>query len=311
MASYDGTIKIDTKIDSKGFDKLGSLAKGALGGVGAAVTAAGSALAGLGGAAIKIGSDFEAAMSRVQAISGATEEEFAQLTELAKQLGADTAFSASEAAEGMENLASAGFATGEIMDAMPGLLDLAAASGADLGAATEIAAAALRGFGLDASEAGHVADVFADAANRTNAQVEDMGEAMKYIAPVAKSMGQSLEDTAAAVGILSDAGIKGSQAGTSLRAMLSSIAGPSIKASSLMSDLGISFYDVQGNMLPLAGIISELNGKELCPDHHVRAGSAFRRPRPDGPGRGGAFLPFGGVSKQRRRGQRSFRNHAG
>lgn len=215
-------------------------------------------LVGVGAAVMKVGNDFEAQMSRVQAISGATGDELKALTDQAIDLGATTAFSAGEAAEGMENLASAGFNTQEIMSAMPGLLDLAASSGAELGTASEIAASAIRGFGLAASDAGHVADVFAEAAARTNAQTEDMGEAMKYIAPVAKAMGQSLEETAAAVGIMSDAGIKGSQAGTSLRSALSRLAKPTEVMLTKMGELGLSFYDAQGNMLPLNGIIEQL-----------------------------------------------------
>lgn len=213
---------------------------------------------GLGAAAVNTGNDFEAQMSRVKAIAGATGDEFEQLRDLALQLGADTSFSASQAAEGMENLASAGFTSSEIIAAMPGLLDLAASSGADLGTATEIAASAIRGFGLDASDATHVADVFAEASARTNAQVEDMGEAMKYIAPVANAMGQSLEDTAAAVGIMSDAGIKGSQAGTTLRGALSRLAKPTKDMDVVMGELGLSFFDAQGQMLPLPGIIEQL-----------------------------------------------------
>lgn len=215
-------------------------------------------LVGVGTAIMAVGNKFEAQMSRVQAISGATQSEFEQLEEQAIQLGASTSFSATEAAQGMEELASAGFNTQEIMAAMPGLLDLAASSGADLATASGIAAAAINGFGLEASEAGHVADVFAEAAARTNAQTEDMGEAMKYIAPVANAMGQSLEETAAAIGIMSDAGIMGSQAGTSLRGALSRLAKPTDVMVAKMEELGVSFYDAQGNMLPLNQIISTL-----------------------------------------------------
>ena len=174
----------------------------------------------IGTAAISTGNDFEKQMSRVQAIAGATKEELEELTNQAIDLGASTSFSASEVASGMENLASAGFTTNEIMSSMPGLLDLAASSGADLATASEIAASAIRGFGLEASESAHVADVFAEAAARTNAQTEDMGEAMKYVAPVAKTVGLSIEETAAAIGIMSDAGVKGGQAGTTLRLSL-------------------------------------------------------------------------------------------
>ena len=215
-------------------------------------------LVGLGTAALKVGNDFEAQMSRVQAISGATGEELQSLNDLALQLGADTSFSASQAAQGMENLASAGFTANEIVAAMPGLLDSAASSGADLATATEIAASAVRGFGLEADQTGHVADVFAEASARTNAQVEDMGEAMKYTAPVANAMGHSLEETAAAIGIMSDAGIKGSQAGTSLRGALSRLAKPTEAMLGVMDQLGISFFNAEGNMLSLSGIVSQL-----------------------------------------------------
>lgn len=212
----------------------------------------------IGTAAVTTGNDFEKQMSRVQAIAGATKEELEKLTNQAIDLGASTSFSASEAASGMENLASAGFTTSEIMEAMPGLLDLAASSGADLATASEIAASAIRGFGLDADKAGHVADVFAEAAAKTNAQTEDMGEAMKYIAPVAHTMGISLEETAAAIGIMSDAGIKGSQAGTSLRGALTRLTKPTDKMTKVMEKLGISFYDSKGKMKSLTEIIKML-----------------------------------------------------
>ncbi|EMW5619735.1 phage tail tape measure protein [Enterococcus faecium] len=208
-------------------------------------------LFGVGVAAAKVGGDFEEQMSRVKAISGATGKSFDELRQQAVDLGAKTAFSAKESAAGMENLASAGFSAQEIMKAMPGLLDLAAVSGGDVALASENTATALRGFGLEASEAGHVADVFARAAADTNAEVGDMGEALKYVAPVANSMGISLEETAAAIGIMSDAGIKGSQAGTTLRGALSRLARPTKAMQDTMDNLGVSFYDADGKMKPL------------------------------------------------------------
>lgn len=235
--------------------------------VGDTVSGAGSSLTtsitvpaiGLVGAATAVGNEFEAQMSRVQAIAGATGEELKLLTDQALELGAQTSFSATEAAEGMENLASAGFTTNEIVEAMPGLLDLAASSGAELATASEIAASAIRGFGLDASEAGHVADVFAEAAARTNAQTEDMGEAMKYVAPVAKTVGLSIEETAAAIGIMSDAGIKGSQAGTTLRGALVRIVKPTKPVKEAMEDLNVEFYKSDGTMKSLTEIIDDLS----------------------------------------------------
>ena len=234
--------------------------------LGSAMTTVGSSLTkyvttplvGVGTAAFAVGNKFESQMSRVGAIAEEVGVTLEDLEQQAMDLGATTSFSASEAALGMEQLASAGFTTEEIFKAMPGLLDLAASSGADLATASEIAASAIRGFGLEADAATHVADVFAEAAARTNAQTEDMGEAMKYIAPVANAMGISLEETAAAIGILSDAGIKGSQAGTSLRGALSRLAKPTEAAATAMEKYGMSFYDAQGNMLSLSGIVGQL-----------------------------------------------------
>lgn len=214
---------------------------------------------GLTTAAVKVGGDFEEQMSRVKAISGATGDAFEELRDQAIDLGAKTAFSAKESADGMENLASAGFDAQEIMAAMPGLLDLAAVSGGDVALASENAATALRGFGLEADQSGHIADVFARAAADTNAEVADMGEAMKYIAPVANAMGLSIEETAAAIGIMSDAGVKGSQAGTTLRGALSRISKPTKAMRETMDELGVSFYDSEGNMISLQDQISLLS----------------------------------------------------
>ena len=212
----------------------------------------------IGTAAVTTGNSFEAQMSRVQAIAGATKDELEQLTDQAIDLGAETTFSASEVAAGMENLASAGFTVQEIMDAMPGLLNLAASSGTDLATSSEFAASAIRGFGLEASQSSHVADVFSEAAARTNAQTEDMGNAMKYIAPVANTMGLSIEEVAAAIGIMSDAGIKGEQAGTTLRGALTRLTKPTEKMETVMENLGISFYDSEGKMKSLTDITAML-----------------------------------------------------
>lgn len=201
---------------------------------------------------------FESQMSGVRALTGATGEDFLLLKETAKELGAETSFSASQAAEGMQNLASAGFTTSEIVAAMPGMLDLAASSGEDLAVASDIAATTLRGFCLEASEAAHVADVLAEVSARTNATVADTGEAMKYIAPIANAMGLSLEETAAAIGLLSDAGIKGSQAGTTLRGALSRLAKPTEDMLEVMDSLGLSFYDSNGQMKSISSIVGML-----------------------------------------------------
>ena len=255
MAQVDGSLNFDTSIDSSGFSKgINKLSSAATKGL----AAAGTALVGVSGYALKVGSDFEAAMSRVAGISGATGKDLERLEETAKELGSTTKFSATEAAEAMENLASAGFTTNEIIDATPGLMDLAAAAGEDLASSADIAASTLRGFGLEASEAGHVADVLAENANRTNAAVADTGEAMKYVAPVAKAMGISMEETAAAIGLLSNAGIKGSQAGTTLRGALTRLVKPTEDMEGVMEELGITFFDNEGKMKSLTEIIEIL-----------------------------------------------------
>lgn len=202
--------------------------------------------------------EFETGMSGVQALTGATGEEFILLKQTAKDLGASTAFSASQAAEGMQNLASAGFTTSEIVAAMPGMLDLAASSGEDLAASSDIAASTLRGFGMEASEAAHVADVLAQTAAETNATVSDTGEAMKYIAPIANTMGLAFEEVAASIGIMADSGIKGSQAGTTLRGALSRLAKPTEDMLETMKKLNLSFYDSNGQMKSISSIVRML-----------------------------------------------------
>jgi len=212
-----------------------------------------------GTAALAMGMNFEAAMSRVKAISGATADEFKGLNELALQLGADTAFSAKEAAQGMENLASAGFSVNEITAAMPGMLDLAASGGLDVALAADIASSALRGFNIDASQSGHVADVLAQVAAATNASVTDMGDALKYAAPPANALGLSIEEVSAAIGLMANSGIKGAQAGTTLRGSLISLASPSKEAAGLMSKLAFNAFDAEGKMLPLKDVVDRLN----------------------------------------------------
>lgn len=261
-ASFD---KINTSVSTVG-NKLLNVAK-------VAAVAGTAALVGIGKKVYDIAGGFESQMSRVQAISGATGNSFTKLRDQAIDLGAKTAFSATESAKGMENLASAGFSANEIMAAMPGMLNLAAVSGGDVALAAENSATALRGFGLEASQAGHVSDVFARAAADTNAEVADMSEAMKYIAPVAHSMGLSIEEVAASVGILSDAGIKGSQAGTTLRGALARLAKPTAAMQDTMSNLGLSFYDSQGNMKSMTDQISMLQNafKGLTPEQQQNA----------------------------------------
>lgn len=211
-------------------------------------------------AATKVGMEFEGQMSRVQAIAGANKTQLKAMTAQAKQLGADTAFSAKEAADGMENLASAGFDANQIMDAMPGLLDLAAVSGKDVAMSAENAAAAINQFGLAAKDSGHVADVFAKVSADTNSETKDLGYALKYAGTVANMAGFSFEETAAAIGLMSNAGIKGEQAGTTLRGAISRLMKPTKEVEMGFDMLGISIRNGKGEMYDLNTILKLIKG---------------------------------------------------
>ena len=239
--------------------RIGSFAKTAIKKF-TAVAAAGALI--VGGLGIKdtmsTFMDFEQGLSNVQAVSQATAEELAILRDEAKRLGAETAWSAVQVTEAQTLLAQAGFTVQETIAALPGLLDMASAEGMDLADATDIAAGTLRAFGLAAEEATHVADVLALSATATNSDIAGLGEAMKYVGPAANALGVDLEQTAAAIGMLSNANIKGSQAGTTLRAALTRLAKPSSEAAKLMSALGFEAFDAHGNMLPLDQVIRNL-----------------------------------------------------
>ncbi len=222
---------------------------------------AGTALAAGLGLAAKKSMDFTASMSRVKALSGATDSDLKEMTDTAKELGATTAFSASQAAEGMQFLAMAGYKTNEIIDAMPGLLDAAAAGQLELGKTADIVSNIMSGFGIVASDTGRIADVLTAAFTNSNTTLEMLGLTMKYVAPVAKATGLSLEEVSAAAGLLGNAGIQGEQAGTTLRAALVRLAAPAGEAKDLMESLGLSVIDQAGKMLPLADIIEQLSKK--------------------------------------------------
>lgn len=177
-------------------------------------------IAGVGVVATKLGLDFQSAMSEVGAISGATGDDLAILEKKARDMGATTKFSASDAAEGLKYMAMAGWETNAMLEGLDGVLALAAASGENLGTVSDIVTDALTAFGLQAKDAGHFADVLAMASSSSNTNVGLMGETFKYAAPIAGALGHSIEDTAHAIGLMANAGIKGSQAGTALRSIL-------------------------------------------------------------------------------------------
>ena len=260
--AYDGTLKFDTHVDSSGFQsgvsKLAGLAKTGMATAAAAVGAVSTALVTAGGYAIKVGSDFEAGMSQVQAISGATQDELEQLTAKAKEMGAKTKFSAAESAEAFQYMAMAGWKTGDMLNGIEGIMNLAAASGEELAGVSDIVTDALTAFGLQAKDSAHFADVLAAASSNSNTNVGMMGYTFKYVAPIAGSLKYSIEDVATAVGLMANAGIKGEQAGTSLRAMLTRMINPPKDAAAAMEALNLSMTNADGSMRPLNDVLLDM-----------------------------------------------------
>lgn len=262
MAGNDGTLNFDTKINSSGFrkglDRIGGAAQKGLSVTSKVLGGATTAVTALGGAAIKVGSDFEAGMSEVQAVSGASGEALEQLKEKAKEMGAKTKFSATESAEAMNYMAMAGWKTEDMLGGIEGIMNLAAASGEDLATTSDIVTDALTAFGMSASDSTHFADILAAASSNANTNVGLMGETFKYVAPLAGSLGYSAEDTATAIGLMANAGIKGSQAGTSLRSIMTRLAKPTKESQAAMDALGLSITDSSGKMKPLSEIVGDM-----------------------------------------------------
>lgn len=256
-----------------GLSKVGSVAKEAAGKIasgightavtavkglttalGAAVTAAGGIVA----ASINVGKSFEAGMSTVASISGATGDDLAALQEKAKEMGATTAFSATEAASAMEYMAMAGWKTEDMVGGIDGIMNLAAASGSDLATTSDIVTDAITAFGMTAKDSGRFADVMAAASSNANTNVELMGETFKYVGAAAGAMGYSIEDMAVATGLMANSGIKGSQAGTALRATITRMAKPTKESQAAMDALGISLTDSSGNMKDFDEIMADM-----------------------------------------------------
>lgn len=197
----------------------------------------------MGAAAVKVTADFDTSMSKVAAVSGATGTELEQLRSKAREMGAQTKFSASEAADAMNYMAMAGWKTGDMLSGVEGIMDLAAASGEDLATTSDIVTDALTAFGKSAQDSGRLADIMAAASSNANTNVAMMGETFKYAAPVAGSLGASMEDTAVAVGLMANAGIKASQAGTALRTGLTNLAKPTKQMKSYMDKYGVALVE--------------------------------------------------------------------
>ncbi len=254
------TSEYESSLDdaSKRFQSVGKAISSAGGTLKKAVT---SPVVDLGKSVIKTGADYEAGMSRVQAISGATADEMAVLGDEALRMAEQTRFSTAEAAEAYQHMAMAGW---EVQDMAGGLSDimlLAAVSGEKLAATSDSVTEALAAFGLTAADSGRLADVLTAAANSTNTNVSALSESLRSVAPVAGTMGYSVEDVSVALGLMADSGIKAGQAGSSLCTAMTNMAAPTADISAAMETYGISLTDAGGNMLSFAEIMEQLREK--------------------------------------------------
>ena len=231
----------------------------------------------LGTAAVKTTADFDAQMSKVQAISGATGEQFDDLRDKAREMGAKTKFSAMEAGEAFEYMAMAGWKTDDMLEGIEGIMSLAAASGEDLATTSDIVTDALTAFGLSAKDSGHFADILAAASSNANTNVAMLGESFKYAAPVAGALGVPAEDTSLALGLMANAGIKASQAGTVLRTGLSNLVKPTKQMQTYMDKYSISLVENNDGSINLRATMIDLREKmgSLSESEQAAAASAI------------------------------------
>ena len=252
--------------DLRAFNDNSATATTKLGALGSAFKDVGSSMtknltvpiAGAGAAVVGVAAKFESAMSDVAAISGASGDELQALTDKAQEMGATTKFSASESAAALKYMAMAGWDTEAMLNGINGVMQLAAASGEDLASTSDIVTDAMTAFGLSADQSTRFANVLAQTANRSNTSVALMGETFKYVAPVAGALGYSIEDASVAIGLMANSGIKGSQAGTSLKNVLTNLAKPTDQVQSYMDKLNISLTDSAGNVKPLNQLLNEM-----------------------------------------------------
>lgn len=243
--------------------------------IGASAIAVGTtAVVGFAASSVKTGMEFDASMSKVAAISGATGSEFDSLRDKAIEMGSKTQFSASESADALTYMAMAGWKTGDMLDGIEGIMNLAAASGEDLATTSDIVTDALTAFGLSASDSGRFADIMAAASSNANTNVSMLGESFKYVAPVAGALGYSAEDVSVALGLMAGSGIKASQAGTTLRTALTNMASPTKNMAQVMDEYGISLTDADGNMLSLQDVMGQLRDKMGGLDQSTQASAA-------------------------------------
>ena len=235
------------------------------------------AVAGLGAAAVKTAADFDSGMSKVAAISGATGDDLDALRDKAREMGAKTKFSASEAAAAMEYMAMAGWKTEDMLGGIEGIMSLAAASGEDLATTSDIVTDALTAFGLSAQDSGHFADILAAASSNANTNVRMMGETFKYCAPIAGALGFTAEDVAEAIGLMANAGIKSTQAGTALRTIMNNLSGEVKITGAALGEVTIATTNADGSMRDLSDILADCRGafSQLSESERAQAAEAL------------------------------------
>lgn len=255
MSDMDSQMNQAINSASSKFKSLGS----SMTKTGAVMTAAVTTpIIAIGKKAIDAAADFEYGMSEVAAISGATGSDLEVLTEKAKEMGAKTKFSASDAADGLKYMAMAGWKTEDMLNGLEGILNLAAAGNTDLGTTSDIVTDALTAMGYSASDAGRLADVMAAASSNANTNVELMGETLKYAGTMAGTMGYSMEDVSLAIGLMANSGVKGSMAGTALSAIMSRLSTNTNGATDCIKELGVEFYNSDGTARDFSDVIEEL-----------------------------------------------------
>ena len=251
-------LETELKNIPNGLQEMGDSMEAAgqkIGAIGDALMPISAAAAAVGAYAVKTTADFDSSMSKVAAISGATGKDFDALRAKAREMGAQTKFSASEAADAFQYMAMAGWKTEDMMDGISGIMSLSAADGLDLATTSDIVTDSLSAFNLTAKDSGHFADVLAAASTNANTNVSMMGETFKYAAPVAGALGFSIEDVAVATGLMANAGIKGSQAGTAMRGFLTRLAKPTKESATAMDFLDIEIQNADGSMKSLSEIL--------------------------------------------------------
>lgn len=223
-------------------------------------------IAGIGVASAKTAMDFEAGMNEVSAISGATGKDLEKLENLAKEMGATTKFSATESAEALKYMGMAGWKTEDMLSGLPGILNLASAGGTDLAVTSDIVTDGLTALGMSAKDTEKFVDIMASTVSNSNTSIELMGETLKYVGPVAGSLGIEMDDLSVAIGLMGNAGLKGSQAGTSLRAGLTNLVKPTKEMKNAMEKYGVELVknadgsvNLMGTMQNLRTVLGELD----------------------------------------------------